>query len=329
MHARTWAILVAVAAAGGIAGGYGIGQLIGPTGPPLADTSHAAQLNVTVACQTPWTCNVTLSVDGQTKWTIPIGCDNPPCSVLSIPTLHNWIGAASCEAFTVEARSAITDTKTVTLCDEETTSIGVQASGIPPDRSAQLNVTIVCGTASDCTVTLFVDGAQKWTVVVPCTSPPCIRADIATPHTWAGNVCKDVVVEARSEINDTATGALCGGQTVVVVLQAEGPAPRDIGASISLSADGTNWTVFITTVPPGLAASDTFLGIFNPGGATALPYETFNSLSYAQDGAVFVGDGDSIVELGERLLISTIQYPTGYRIEIRDSLGLLYVGMLQ
>ena len=329
MNARTWAIVAILAASLGTAAGFGIGRLSAPGSPPVVDTARSARLDVTLECQTSWTCNVTLLLDGATKWTIPIGCEEGPCAVPNIPTFHNWTGASSCQAFPVEARSAISYAATVLLCDEGRTSVRLQAAGVPPDRTALLNVTIVCETASDCDVTLFIDGIQKWTLVVLCTSPPCVRADVATSVSWTGLVCKAVVVEARSEISDTETGALCDGQAAAVILLARGPASRVIGVSLSRSADGTNWTVVLTTVPPGLSTSDASLAIFDAGGATALLAEPFSSLSYTQDGAVFVGDGDALVEVAERLLISASRYPLGYRIEIRDSLGLLFTGTLQ
>jgi flagellin-like protein len=113
------------------------------------------------------------------------------------------------------------------------------------------------------------------------------------------------------------------------LLVGPGSGPRSMGISITRSADGTNWTLVIATVPTGITTSGTLLTILNSGGAIALVAEAFNSLSYATDGAVFVGDGDSTVEASERLLISTATYPTGYRVEISDGVGLLFSGTLQ
>lgn len=329
MHGRTWILAVAIAAVAGAAGGYGVRFLTAPNGPPPTDTDHSAQLNVTVTCQTSWTCNVTLLLGGSLKWTLPIGCDKAPCVVPDLPTFHRWTGTSSCEPFVVDARSAITDTVTVTLCDGGTATASLQASGVAPDRAGRLNVTIACGTASPCNVTLFVEGQEKWTVVVPCASPPCFSAIIPTAYLWVGPTCSALFVEARSEITDSVTVTLCHGQTVTVLLLAEGPASRVIGTSISRSADGTNWTIVFTSIPSGLTTSEALLAIFNTGGATALPFEAFSSLSYAMDGAVFVGDADAFVEVTERLLLSTALYPTGYRIEMSDNLGLLFSGILQ
>ncbi|HKZ90089.1 MAG TPA: type IV pilin [Thermoplasmata archaeon] len=105
--------------------------------------------------------------------------------------------------------------------------------------------------------------------------------------------------------------------------------PQAMGVSITRSADGTNWTVVIAHVPVGLTASGTTLSVQNTGGAIALAATAFESLAYASDGAVYIGDGDATVEAAERLLISTATYPTGYRVEISDGRNLLYAGNLQ
>lgn len=202
---------------------------------------------------------------------------------------------------------------------------------IDTDHAAEIDVTIVCQTVtSPCNVTFLVDGNAKWTLLGGCQTAPCSLQPIPTAHRWTGPECNSFLVEARSALTDNETVALCEGNAIAVSLLAAGPAgPRSMGVSISRSADGTNWTLVMATVPAGLTTSDTVLAIYDTGGATAMPAEAFATLSYSQDG-VFYGtnDSDGILDVAEYLLLSTSRYPTGYRVTIADSQGLLFAGTL-
>src|SRR3989442_15467625 len=49
------------------------------------------------------------------------------------------------------------------------------------------------------------------------------------------------------------------------------PSPRGMGAVVARSADGTNWTLTITSVPTGLIPSTAKLAILTRGGRKGLP----------------------------------------------------------
>ncbi len=68
---------------------------------------------------------------------------------------------------------------------------------------------------------------------------------------------------------------------------------------------------FLVEARSNLADNETVLAIFDAGGAMAMSTEAFANLTYAQDGAVFVGDMDGTVDASELLLISTSRYLTG------------------
>lgn len=109
----------------------------------------------------------------------------------------------------------------------------------------------------------------------------------------------------------------------------QGPdATRFLGVNVSRSADGTNWTLTVTAVHSGLSTLDAKLAIFSTGGSTVLPATAFAFLNYFTDGAAFEGTGGNVVRVGDRLLISTVTYPSGYQAQISDSSGLLFVGTL-
>lgn len=103
---------------------------------------------------------------------------------------------------------------------------------------------------------------------------------------------------------------------------------RTMGVSISPSADGTNWTLLFVSVPSGLSTATTTLAIFDTGGAPVLAATSFATLSYGTHRAAYFGDADGTVEVGERLLISTSTYPTGYQVEIADNTRRLFSGTL-
>jgi len=105
--------------------------------------------------------------------------------------------------------------------------------------------------------------------------------------------------------------------------------PRLMGISVGRSADGTNWTLLITSVPSGLAPTVARLTILTSGGSTALASTSFASLNYAVDRAVYSpSQSGGTVVAGDRLLISTVVYPTGYGYQISESTGILAAGRL-
>ena len=104
-----------------------------------------------------------------------------------------------------------------------------------------------------------------------------------------------------------------------------------MGINQAVSGDGTNWSLLITSTPTGLTTSAVKLTITTSGGSTALSPTAFASLtsgSWNMNRAQFVGNGGTTIVVGDRLLISTTTYPTGYGVQIADSQGILYAHSL-
>ncbi len=126
------------------------------------------------------------------------------------------------------------------------------------------------------------------------------------------------------------------------LLTPTGGGPRAIGVLPGRSQDGTNWTLTFTSVPSGLTTTGTKLTIITGGGATALTGTAFSVLTSANYGATgctpsatcqraayiqsVVG---SAVGVGDRVLISTATYPTGYTYQLSDGTSILAAGTLQ
>jgi len=92
-----------------------------------------------------------------------------------------------------------------------------------------------------------------------------------------------------------------------------------IGISFGRTGDATNWSLIFTTVPPCLTTTETQLTINNGGGATSLAPTALSSLSYGTNHAAYVEySPGGLVHVGDRLLISTSTYPSGYSYTISD-----------
>ncbi len=108
------------------------------------------------------------------------------------------------------------------------------------------------------------------------------------------------------------------------------PSPRVMGVAVARSADGTNWTLTMTSVPTGLYPSTAKLAVLTSGGATALSPTTFVSLNYvAQRAAYFPSQPGGPVAVGDRLLLSTTTYSTGYTYQISNGTSILAAGILR
>ncbi len=114
------------------------------------------------------------------------------------------------------------------------------------------------------------------------------------------------------------------------LLTPTGGGPRAIGVLPGKSQDGTNWTLTFTSVPSGLTTSGTKLTVITGGGSTALSAKAFNALSYSTDKAAYIQNVvGSAVGVGDRLLIGTGTYPSGYTYQISDGSSILAAGTLQ
>ena len=86
MRSRQWAVVIAVAIVAGAGVGFAAGRLTAPSPSPPPDPDHAAEIDVTILCETSTPCNVTFLVDRAAKWTLIGGCPSAPCSLEPIPT---------------------------------------------------------------------------------------------------------------------------------------------------------------------------------------------------------------------------------------------------
>src|SRR5437879_12141075 len=96
--------------------------------------------------------------------------------------------------------------------------------------------------------------------------------------------------------------------------------------NIARPGDGTNWTLLITSTPARLTTSAVKLTITTSANLTALGPIAFSALtpgSWSTNHAQFVGTGGKTIVVGDRLLISTTAYPSGYSVPIADSQGVL------
>ena len=122
----------------------------------------------------------------------------------------------------------------------------------------------------------------------------------------------------------TSSGAIISGMTWT-------SEPRVMGVNIGRSGDGTNWTLLITSTPTGLTTSAVKLTIITSANLTALGPTAFSALTsgaWNTNHAQFVGTGGTTIVVGDRLLISTTAYPSGYSVQIADSQGVLYAHAL-
>ena len=129
--------------------------------------------------------------------------------------------------------------------------------------------------------------------------------------------------------------ALVAAVALIIGLTPAGPpvptgnGPRAIGIAPARSADGTNWTLTFTSVPSGLTTSIVRLTLITGGGSTALPSTPLNALVYSTARAAYVqAVAGPTVGVGDRLLISTTTYPTGYQYQLSDGTSILASGRL-
>lgn len=120
---------------------------------------------------------------------------------------------------------------------------------------------------------------------------------------------------------------------VTGLLTGPGTGPRSLGVVLGRTTDQSNWSIEIISVPAGGVSTEATLTIVAPGGGNALAGTKFVDLVFATHGAVFSGDGDVAVEIGERVLINisappTAAYGSGHQIRIADSGGILFSGSL-
>lgn len=116
---------------------------------------------------------------------------------------------------------------------------------------------------------------------------------------------------------------------VTGLLTGPGGGPRSMGVQVARSSNQQNWTLEIISLPAGGVATSATLTILDAGGSTALAAKALTALVYGTDGAVFQGDGDTAVEVTERVIINASTYGPGHQVRLADSGGILFSGNLQ
>src|SRR2546422_11104195 len=101
----------------------------------------------------------------------------------------------------------------------------------------------------------------------------------------------------------------------------------NIGRSCFFFNDTATTEIYTLSLPDALPN----LTITTTGGLTALNPIALSSLtsgSWNTNKAQFVGTGGTTIVVGDRVLISTTTYPSGYGVQIADSQGILYAHAL-
>jgi hypothetical protein len=136
-----------------------------------------------------------------------------------------------------------------------------------------------------------------------------------------------IVVVLLIAIGVVLAGVFAAVSSVRTTTVPPGPGPRVIEVNVARSGDGTNWILAFISVPAGLTIYDTMLTILTSTGATALPATPLGFLNYSSEGAYYeqAQPGGPVVA-GDRLLISTSTYPTGFGWRISDATTVFATG---
>ena len=119
----------------------------------------------------------------------------------------------------------------------------------------------------------------------------------------------------------------------VLVSGLRGPAPAAPTFTVSVTADGKNWSVTFLDVPGGRTSSDMSLLIRDASGGIVLPRTSFDDLNdanWSAHRAVYTDVNPAVSEVrrGDGLRIDEAAYPTLSRIEISDRSALLFIKTL-
>jgi len=146
---------------------------------------------------------------------------------------------------------------------------------------------------------------------------PLIRGD----HDGVSPVIATILLVAITVVLAAVLYVMVSG-----LLTPVGNGPQIMGVVLGKTGDGMNWTLEIASTPLGLTPANVHLQLIAPGGQTAV-YKTFSTLNWPADGAVYFGNGTSIVA-GDRLLVDAVRYPIDYQVLI-SSTQILYSGTLR
>jgi hypothetical protein len=110
--------------------------------------------------------------------------------------------------------------------------------------------------------------------------------------------------------------------------------PRSLGINMSASPDHTNWVLTLASVPTGIPVSSVKLTIFNASGVVIPPMNSvpFSSLTaenwHTYKARYDQGGAGNTMQVGDRILLNATSYPAGCKLQIFESRGILYVGIL-
>ncbi len=124
--------------------------------------------------------------------------------------------------------------------------------------------------------------------------------------------------------------AFVGASWLAAWIQDQAPPqyPRAMGLSVAKSADGTNWTLTVSSTTSDGTPSSTYLTATDGRGRTLLPLTAFSSLTTANwsaNHAVYAdaNPGNPRVASGDALYLRWISYPPGSFVTILDNAGSL------
>ncbi len=107
--------------------------------------------------------------------------------------------------------------------------------------------------------------------------------------------------------------------------------PRAIGVAVSMSTDGTNWTLTLVSVPTGLTQNATTLNLTSAYGVTLLNATSLYALrGPGVNGVVYIPNGSGpLLNAGDQIQANVSRYPSGTRWTITNAGSILASGTLQ
>ncbi len=106
-----------------------------------------------------------------------------------------------------------------------------------------------------------------------------------------------------------------------------GNAPKSIGATISVSSDGTNYIVLFTSVPLNTANSTVSISISTASGGTALAATPLNSAAALQTAHIVYSPATTTGSLAanDKILIQVSSYPSSDTVTLTSG-GSIWFG---
>ena len=92
-----------------------------------------------------------------------------------------------------------------------------------------------------------------------------------------------------------------------------------IELSVAVTGDGTNWSLLLLSLPLAVLRSNANLSIISSTGTIVFPPISLAALDYSRDKVDYIpstGPASSTIAIGDRLHVSTLEYPSGSRVEL-------------